>query len=318
MSVIVNSVAQTAVSGDSALSQRCTKLCKRALNPILEIFSSVRPRATLLNLMTAADLAMLDTLGVRIRTLDFWETEAFVKQMLTSKNFLLLADAKNDDDEGTDPELPKWAANWKHVLHWAESPELVRFLGGKFNSLATYVTEAKVDLSWRSLNASADVMQSFSSELSFAEIMNQLPAQRIIPKSIAKLRHVTNLDISHSVLGGSIPPEIGHLRHLVVLNLGYNNLSGLIPVELANLHLLESLYLSCNKLTGPLPRELGRLKNLKQLAVSTNKLTGEIPLCLATDLVNLEKLLLVSNQFEVVREFSCAMQRYLPGCHFRI
>lgn len=285
---------------------------------MLETFSSVRPRATLFNLLTSADLASFDTLGARKYGPGFWKTEAFVKQMLTSKNVDVLTDVKSDDDEDDEPHLPKWATNWKHVLYWAESPELVHFLGGKFNSVATYVTETKVDLSWRSLDASAEVMQSFSSSRSFSEIMSQMPDQRIIPKSVSKLRHVTNLDISHSVLGGSIPSEIGQLRHLVVLNLGYNNLTGMIPVELANLYLLESLYLSCNKLTGSLPQELGRLKNLKQLAVSTNKLTGEIPLCLATDLVNLEKLLLVSNEFEAVCEFSRAMQIHLPGCQFRI
>ena len=107
-----------------------------------------------------------------------------MKQMLTSKNVDLLTAAKSDDEEEDEPQLPKWATNWKHVLYWAgqgcktsasviatmimpiatlirfhydndflaESPELVHFLGGKFNSVATYVTETKVDLSWRSLN----------------------------------------------------------------------------------------------------------------------------------------------------------------------
>lgn len=296
---------------------RHEKILKRFRNPVLVAFSPVRPRETLLKLLTAADLAVLETLGAKTCRPEFWHTEKFVQKMLASQNVRVFTDVKGSD-QGPCQDLPKWAKNWKHVLYWAESPELVQFLGGKLDSVATYINEAKVDLSWRSLNASSEVMQSFTSSCSFTEIISKLPGQRIIPKSIAKLRHVTDLDISHSVLSKSIPAEIGQLRHLVVLNLGYNNLTGTIPVQLADLTLLESLYLSCNKLTGSLPKELGRLRRLKKLAVSTNMLTGEIPLCLATDLVNLEKLLLVSNYFEPVHEFTRAMKNHLPECYFKV
>ncbi|CAM0882784.1 unnamed protein product [Alopecurus aequalis] len=76
-----------------------------------------------------------------------------------------------------------------------------------------------------------------------------------IPKSVAKLRFLTQLDLSRNQLTGEIPAELGAMRVLNALDLSSNKLSGDIPPPLARLQ-LSSLNLSSNQLDGQVPGEL--------------------------------------------------------------
>ncbi|KAE8775838.1 Leucine-rich repeat receptor-like protein kinase PXL2 [Hordeum vulgare] len=82
---------------------------------------------------------------------------------------------------------------------------------------------------------------------------NQL--SRGIPRSVAKLRSLTQLDLSRNQLTGEIPAELGDMRTLNALDLSSNKLSGDIPPPLARL-LLSSLNLSSNQLDGQVPAGL--------------------------------------------------------------
>uniref|UniRef100_A0A8R7TX36 non-specific serine/threonine protein kinase n=1 Tax=Triticum urartu TaxID=4572 RepID=A0A8R7TX36_TRIUA len=82
---------------------------------------------------------------------------------------------------------------------------------------------------------------------------NQLSGE--IPRSVAKLRLLTHLDLSKNQLAGEIPAELGAMRVLNALDLSSNKLSGDIPPPLAKLK-LSSLNLSSNQLDGQVPAGL--------------------------------------------------------------
>ena len=105
---------------------------------------------------------------------------------------------------------------------------------------------------------------------------------------------VSELDLRHNNLSGSIPPELGRLDDLEALWLGDNDLRGSIPPELGRLDNLEKLALGDNGLRGAIPPELGRLDNLEELKLYGNYLSGPIPPELGR-LEDLETLLLNGN-----------------------
>ncbi|CAM0950528.1 unnamed protein product [Alopecurus aequalis] len=100
------------------------------------------------------------------------------------------------------------------------------------------------------------------------------------------LSTLTNLDLSHNQLGGSIPSSMAHLRYLQALLLHDNQIRGSIPSALANLTKLTTLLLSNNKLVGSVPPEIGNLATLKELDLRVNQLEGSIP----TSIGNLTQL----------------------------
>ena len=105
---------------------------------------------------------------------------------------------------------------------------------------------------------------------------------------------ITELNLTHNVLSGTIPPELSQLTQLQELLLGYNQLSGTIPSELAGLTKLQSLQLENNRLTGTIPPELAALTNLRVLNLWSNRLTGQIPAELGA-LAQLQELHLGAN-----------------------
>ena len=106
---------------------------------------------------------------------------------------------------------------------------------------------------------------------------------------------VTELDLSHNNLTGSIPPELEYVAGLETLRMWSNQLSGSIPPEFGTLPDLKVALLDGNQFTGPIPSELGNLSSLEHLWLAGNQLTGSIPAELG-NLSSLQGLFLYSNQ----------------------
>ena len=104
---------------------------------------------------------------------------------------------------------------------------------------------------------------------------NQLAGS--IPPELGRLSHLQRLDLGRNLLTGVIPADLGGLAQLEDLDLGNNRLSGRIPPELGGLVQLQRLHLGDNRLSGPIPPELGGLSNLQALNLGNNRLSGRIP-----------------------------------------
>ncbi|KAJ4717601.1 Receptor-like protein [Melia azedarach] len=83
--------------------------------------------------------------------------------------------------------------------------------------------------------------------------------------------------LSCNKFDGEIPTSIANLREVHILNLSHNSLQGHIPSQLTNITSLESLDLSNNKLSGQIPQNLIELTFLGFFNVSHNNLAGPIP-----------------------------------------
>jgi Leucine-rich repeat (LRR) protein len=124
-----------------------------------------------------------------------------------------------------------------------------------------------------------------------------------LPRELADLTQLQELNLSGNRLTGQIPPELGDLANLKTLILGGNELAGTIPPELGDLANLEILSLGVigtvggrgNRISGTIPTDLGRLAHLKTLDLSHNQLSGTIPSELGK-LAELQVMDLGSNQ----------------------
>ncbi|KAI5675790.1 hypothetical protein M9H77_06740 [Catharanthus roseus] len=87
---------------------------------------------------------------------------------------------------------------------------------------------------------------------------------------------VTELDLSHYSLQGTISPFLSNLSFLEILDLSQNSFTGFIPFEIG-LTKLKELSLSSNHLQGKIPNQLGFLHQLVYLDLGSNRLSGEIP-----------------------------------------
>jgi hypothetical protein len=109
---------------------------------------------------------------------------------------------------------------------------------------------------------------------------------------------VTQLNLTHNALKGSLPYELKALRHLRVLDLSHNQLTGTITsnawprLQSWRLHAnrlqgklpstfpssaLQEIIWSQNQLTGTLPSSLLELSRLQVLYLQNNLLTGSLP-----------------------------------------
>ncbi|KAL4184549.1 hypothetical protein AMTRI_Chr10g1620 [Amborella trichopoda] len=116
-----------------------------------------------------------------------------------------------------------------------------------------------------------------------------------IPKDFfAHLPSLSNLNISHNFLRGSIDSSIGSSGTLVGLDLSFNQLSGKLPLNLSDK--LLTLDLSNNNLSGTLPPNLTSGRAIWYLKLSRNNLEGSL-LSQNFYLPNLQSLHLDHNAF---------------------
>ncbi|KAA8529791.1 hypothetical protein F0562_034352 [Nyssa sinensis] len=99
-----------------------------------------------------------------------------------------------------------------------------------------------------------------------------------IPHNIGKMMPtLSNYDVSHNLLNGSIPVSIGEIKTLTSLVISHHHLSGEIPLIWNDKPTLYILDMSNNNLSGEIPSSVGSLSALMFLILSSNNLSGEIP-----------------------------------------
>ncbi|KAJ9678950.1 hypothetical protein PVL29_020995 [Vitis rotundifolia] len=108
---------------------------------------------------------------------------------------------------------------------------------------------------------------------------------------------LVHLDLSSTVLNGSIPDAFGNMISLAYLNLRGCAFEGEIPLAFGDIGALERLDISGNGLSGEIPDTFGNMTCLTYLVVSSNQLQGGIPDAIG-ELASLAYLELFSNQLE--------------------
>ncbi|XP_034211897.1 probable leucine-rich repeat receptor-like serine/threonine-protein kinase At3g14840 isoform X2 [Prunus dulcis] len=97
-----------------------------------------------------------------------------------------------------------------------------------------------------------------------------------LPKEMARLTYLKEIDLARNYLSGTIPPEWGSLP-LVNISLVANRLTGSIPKEIGNITTLKSLDITMNNFSGVLPWQLGNLLLIERMLLTSNNFTGELP-----------------------------------------
>ncbi|KAL8138296.1 hypothetical protein V2J09_004297 [Rumex salicifolius] len=126
----------------------------------------------------------------------------------------------------------------------------------------------------------------------------------VLPKSLANLPYLKNVNFMRNYLSGTIPLEWASMS-LESLIISVNRLSGEIPKELGNITTLTILGLENNFFSGVIPAELGKLVNLSRLTLSANYFTGKLP----KELMNLSNL----NEMISSNNFSGQIPDYFPN-----
>ena len=103
-----------------------------------------------------------------------------------------------------------------------------------------------------------------------------------LPPEIGDLTALTQLHMNSNRLTGQLPPELGDLTGLTQLNLEGGNFSGAIPDDLSSLTSLVSLQLGGGSLSGPIPSWLGTFSSLATLNIHDNDFTGPLPASLSS------------------------------------
>ena len=108
-----------------------------------------------------------------------------------------------------------------------------------------------------------------------------------VPKEIASLSGLRNIQISRNGITGGIPKELSKLSNsLEALYLHRNKMGGSLPSELALLTNLQALWLHGNEFEGTIPLELfavastkdnPQMQDVEELFLDHNKLSGSIP-----------------------------------------
>ncbi|MBA0776520.1 hypothetical protein Gotri_011503 [Gossypium trilobum] len=99
----------------------------------------------------------------------------------------------------------------------------------------------------------------------------------ILSSGIHKLTNMSQLDLSYNNFSGELPVEISLMLGLKFLILGYNQFTSYIPSVYGDLSHLQALDLSFNGLSGSIPHTFGNLRSLLWIMLANNSLTGEIP-----------------------------------------
>lgn len=103
-----------------------------------------------------------------------------------------------------------------------------------------------------------------------------LPANGLsgtLPSLIDSLTALTDFDVSHNALTGTIP-DMSKMIQLNNLDLSFNSLSGSLPSSLGAIPNLSFVDFSSNTFTGTIPASFGNLQNLGSFAAANNSLTA--------------------------------------------
>ncbi|WP_430602014.1 hypothetical protein IGJ02_002208 [Enterococcus sp. DIV0724b] len=98
-----------------------------------------------------------------------------------------------------------------------------------------------------------------------------------IPKTIASLKNLQEIDLKNKYLIGMLPDELGSLSKLKKLSIFGNSFTGEIPRSLSKLEKLEFLAFDDNKLSGTIPPGLENITTLRQIYLNKNNLVGIVP-----------------------------------------
>lgn len=99
-----------------------------------------------------------------------------------------------------------------------------------------------------------------------------------IPDSFSMTERLDTLSLSENRLSGTLPASLGKAKNLKYLYLDHNSLMGTIPPEIARQNSpLGELWLQENLLSGTIPAAIADLKELFNLYVDGNKFTGTVP-----------------------------------------
>ncbi|THU72701.1 hypothetical protein C4D60_Mb04t14950 [Musa balbisiana] len=88
---------------------------------------------------------------------------------------------------------------------------------------------------------------------------------------------IISINLTSAGLSGEISSSLAMLKAVKHLYLSHNNFNGTIPDSLGSLSSLQVLDLSCNNLTGNIPDSLGLLSSLQVLNLSGNNFNGSVP-----------------------------------------
>ncbi|GJN35311.1 hypothetical protein PR202_gb24066 [Eleusine coracana subsp. coracana] len=112
-----------------------------------------------------------------------------------------------------------------------------------------------------------------------ASLMYSNQIDGTIPRSLCKLKLLTDFDLSSNLFEGEIPPcvenEFG--QSIMFLLLSNNSLSGEFPTFLHRSSYIEFLDLAWNNFFGRLPAGIGNMSELQFLRLSRNAFSGNIP-----------------------------------------
>ncbi|CAN4084372.1 unnamed protein product [Withania somnifera] len=147
-------------------------------------------------------------------------------------------------------------------------------LKGKVPNKFQFNFLANVDLSNNRFEGPLPLWSSNITTLYLRDNLFSGPIPVIICEALLNL---TDLDISHNNLNGTIPLCISDMNQLTTLTLNNNQLIGQFPDFWGKLPYLYSLDMSENRLSGKIPGSLGSLAYLMFLRLSGNNLSGELP-----------------------------------------
>lgn len=115
-----------------------------------------------------------------------------------------------------------------------------------------------------------------------------------IPKKIANLRYLYELDLSNNNYNGEFPYNVLGAKNLYFLDVRFNTFSGLVPPQVFLLN-LDVLFINNNNLMQKLPDNLGSTPVL-YLTLANNKFTGPIPRSIGQACKTLREVLFLNNQ----------------------
>ncbi|XP_059297002.1 uncharacterized protein At4g06744-like [Lycium ferocissimum] len=115
-----------------------------------------------------------------------------------------------------------------------------------------------------------------------------------IPKKIANLRYLYELDLSNNNYNGEFPCDVLGSKKLYFLDLRFNTFSGLVPPQVFLLN-LYALFINNNNLMQKLPDNLGSTP-VRYLTLANNNFTGPIPRSIGQACETLSEVLFLNNQ----------------------